>query len=281
MSCPRPSLIGFLAIGLSLAATPASAKDRALTRIPPNVQQCAVEGQRCAFSGRKKVYYGAESSWVVRLAADGIDCTNDEFGDPIVGTVKACYVAGGGDSDSSAGDVAQVKGPNVLRVTYGGIDTGSFVQTGSGLWAEYKRGQLDQHASFTELNRDEWSVYLRKSDGASVQLDLWKKEVIVNGGAMYTIEDSHGDTGAPVTGTTVELVGYTGSESGSFVQTSPGLWAEYKSGSPDPHAAFTLMGRDEASVLLKKTDGASVQLDLEAKVVRVNAIELYTVSGAL
>lgn len=51
-------------------------------------------------------------------------------------------------------------------------------------------GNPNPHASFTETGRDEWSVYLRKSDGLGVQLDLWRKEVIVNGGELYSIQQA-------------------------------------------------------------------------------------------
>lgn len=54
----------------------------------------------------------------------------------------------------------------------------------------YQAGNPNPHASFTETGRDEWSVYLRKSDGLGVQLDLWRKEVIVNGGKLYSIQQA-------------------------------------------------------------------------------------------
>jgi len=80
---------------------------------------------------------------------------------------------------------AQVKGPNVRAVYYPG---GVFEQTGRGQWRELKTGKQKPHATFTETGRDEWSVYLNKSDGARVQLDLWKKKVLVNGRELFTIE---------------------------------------------------------------------------------------------
>jgi len=43
------------------------------------------------------------------------------------------------------------------------------------------------HARFTETNRDEWSVYLRKSDGANIQLDLHTKKVNVNRSPAFSI----------------------------------------------------------------------------------------------
>ena len=85
----------------------------------------------------------------------------------------------------------QIKGHNVQAIFYsGGREIGSFRRTGRGRWAEYKANKPKPHATFTEQNRDEWSVYLRKSDGARVQLDLWKKQVLVNGRAVYNIKRS-------------------------------------------------------------------------------------------
>jgi hypothetical protein len=78
-----------------------------------------------------------------------------------------------------------VKGPNVRGVYYAG---GAFKSTGPGQWSELKTGKAQPHATFKETGRDEWSVYLKKHDGASVQLDLWKKKVIVNGNETYTID---------------------------------------------------------------------------------------------
>jgi type IV pilus assembly protein PilY1 len=53
---------------------------------------CAAENGQCAFTGVKRVFYGAGASWRSVAASGGIACTNDVFGDPIPGVVKACYV---------------------------------------------------------------------------------------------------------------------------------------------------------------------------------------------
>ena len=51
---------------------------------------CAPEGGVCAFTGPMEVRYGANGSFVYRTSTDGTPCSNAVFGDPIVGTVKAC-----------------------------------------------------------------------------------------------------------------------------------------------------------------------------------------------
>jgi len=59
---------------------------------PPGYAFCANEGQRCNFSGTKDVAYGANSQFFYKYGvANGIDCNNATFGDPISGVGKACY----------------------------------------------------------------------------------------------------------------------------------------------------------------------------------------------
>ena len=52
---------------------------------------CASEGGTCAISGTKQIAYGANSSWKFMVANANTSCSNGVFGDPISGTVKACY----------------------------------------------------------------------------------------------------------------------------------------------------------------------------------------------
>jgi len=93
-----------------------------------------------------------------------------------------------------------VKGTNVTRVVYTGSSSGWFRQTSRGRWTEFKRsGSTSRaHATFTETGRDEWSVYLKKSDGARIQLDLYKKEVKFNGRKIYTIRGAYAGRINPV-----------------------------------------------------------------------------------
>ena len=78
-----------------------------------------------------------------------------------------------------------INGRNVGIVNYSG---GTFTKSSTGKkWLEYKKGKRGVHAAFTETGRDEWSVYLRKSDGARIQLDLHTKLISINGRKLYTI----------------------------------------------------------------------------------------------
>ena len=51
---------------------------------------CAPEHGVCAFTGTAEVRYGAYGAYVYRTLTDGTACTNDVFGDPLYGVVKAC-----------------------------------------------------------------------------------------------------------------------------------------------------------------------------------------------
>ena len=60
---------------------------------PANAVTCAAEGGTCTLptGTTASVWYGANSSWVVRTGVAGsIACTNAVFTDPVVGTAKAC-----------------------------------------------------------------------------------------------------------------------------------------------------------------------------------------------
>lgn len=56
-----------------------------------NATACASENGNCAFSGVAEVWYGANQSWSIIPASNGIGCNNATFGDPLVGTAKRCY----------------------------------------------------------------------------------------------------------------------------------------------------------------------------------------------
>lgn len=55
--------------------------------------QCAVEDALCAFTGTRRVRYGADTRWVTRdivASAGGVQCSNAVFGDPAPYTIKRC-----------------------------------------------------------------------------------------------------------------------------------------------------------------------------------------------
>jgi hypothetical protein len=55
--------------------------------------KCADESQTCILGAGKYVAYGAGSQFFFKVASGAVACTNDTFGDPAPGMVKACYFA--------------------------------------------------------------------------------------------------------------------------------------------------------------------------------------------
>jgi hypothetical protein len=62
------------------------------TSLPSGYVKCADENGYCSFSGTQQVYYGADSCFRVRSFTDGVGCNNSNFGDPLPGVPKACYI---------------------------------------------------------------------------------------------------------------------------------------------------------------------------------------------
>jgi len=62
------------------------------TGLPSGYVKCADENGYCSFSGTQNVYYGADSCYKVKTLTNGVNCSNDVFGDPLPGVAKACYV---------------------------------------------------------------------------------------------------------------------------------------------------------------------------------------------
>jgi len=76
--------------GAAVAATP-DAGDSSSGSSQTGDTFCANEGGDCSFAGTKRVAYGAGQTFFYRTMAGGTPCTNAVFGDPIVGSAKACY----------------------------------------------------------------------------------------------------------------------------------------------------------------------------------------------
>jgi hypothetical protein len=51
---------------------------------------CASEGETCTVTGATQVRYGANNTFVTRTFDTSVPCSNDTFGDPIVGVPKKC-----------------------------------------------------------------------------------------------------------------------------------------------------------------------------------------------
>jgi hypothetical protein len=54
--------------------------------------QCAAENATCSFLGTMTVAFGANGSFNYATETNGTNCTTGVFGDPLYGTVKACYL---------------------------------------------------------------------------------------------------------------------------------------------------------------------------------------------
>ncbi|WNV88932.1 family 43 glycosylhydrolase [Umezawaea sp. Da 62-37] len=104
--------------------------------VPAGFAKCADESGRCAFTGTRTVAYGAGTSYRFRTAADGIDCGIVAFGgDPLVGTLKACYTApvGGPAGYALCADengTCKVDAPAV--VAYGAVGAFAYRMAGKG-----------------------------------------------------------------------------------------------------------------------------------------------------
>ncbi|MEJ7615469.1 MAG: hypothetical protein WKF30_00520 [Pyrinomonadaceae bacterium] len=59
--------------------------------MPGSWTKCADEGGTCSFDGRMRVRYGANNTYVYGTFTKSVVCSPAVFGDPLVGTVKACY----------------------------------------------------------------------------------------------------------------------------------------------------------------------------------------------
>ncbi|MCC7339390.1 MAG: hypothetical protein IT422_30225 [Pirellulaceae bacterium] len=129
---------------------------------------------------------------------------------------------------------------------------GSFIQIGPRLWKEILNGRVGH---FTEEARDEWSVYLKKTNGVRIQIDLWTKKISQlkegNKLELYTINQSKS-----VNGSNVAMVRHS---RGQFTMTGPGEWFENLD---DRTGIFREESRDEWSVYLIKENGVRIQLDL-------------------
>lgn len=55
--------------------------------------RCAVEWQRCEFTGTRVVRYGSGTTWVQQTLTGGTACTNEVFTDPAVGVTKECQLS--------------------------------------------------------------------------------------------------------------------------------------------------------------------------------------------
>merc|ERR1712139_297315 len=74
---------------------------------------CAREGGTCKCNGA--VTYGAKGKFRTKPAGGSIGCNNGVFGDPVPGTVKACYCKGGKKAKKKAKKATKAKGAHCAR----------------------------------------------------------------------------------------------------------------------------------------------------------------------
>lgn len=123
-----------------------------------------------------------------------------------------------------------VNGFNVRSVAYSGTESGFFEQTGPTTWVEYKGNSRRVHDTFTENNRDEWSVYLTKSNGAAIQIDLHTKKMYYNRNFLFNVSGSSTSLRYPQPAgagwSTYKAIGTNGKQTITLTQTSPTQWVE-------------------------------------------------------
>jgi hypothetical protein len=159
-------------------------------------------------------------------------------------------------------------GRNVNLVIFGtgGVESGSFrLSAPGGEWLETAADHREIRFRFREVERDEWSVYLRDAArGVDIQLDLYTKKVMYSDAAHPTRRElaSILEANAKMNGWLVSRVMFAGNPGGSFSQTG-GQWIERANGSPKPRFRFRETGRDDWSVYLRDDSrGVDIQIDL-------------------
>ena len=167
-------------------------------------------------------------------------------------------------------------GRNVNHLDFGrgGKKLGVYRQVGVKSWKEIGSAKGAGTFEFKEMNRDEWSVYLRdEGRNVSVQLDLHTKKVMYSDARnpqprhLYDISNPS----AKINGWLVQQVTFadnSGNVRGQFYREANKGWVETAFGNPKPKFSFTEVNRDDWSVyLFDKSRDAHIQLDLHTKTV--------------
>src|ERR1051325_1313524 len=99
---------------------------------------CATENQYCSFTGQKTVAYGASGQFAYLTLTGGTACTNAVFGDPLVGSGKACYTQNVGSSGfdfslANQGDLVVNAGSAITTTITAALASGSSQTVGFSL----------------------------------------------------------------------------------------------------------------------------------------------------
>jgi len=193
---------------------------------------------------------------------------------------------------SAFAGTAPVNGRNANTVEFasGGKTIGAFIQVSTKQWKEDKFSGND--FNFTEVMRDDWSVYLRDaSRGVNIQLDLHTKKVMYsddNGNAfpLYDVTRALNKVNGYLTcNVTFSALG-GGKKLGTFAQTGAKQWKEISADPKGNDFNFTEVARDQWSVYLRDASrGVNIQLDLHTRKVMYNVdgssrVPLYKVMNA-
>ncbi len=145
-----------------------------------------------------------------------------------------------------------VNGYNATTVLY---SRGAYVQLSTTEWVE---NNPDGNFYFTEIGRDEWSVYLRdKSRNVDIQLDLHRMEVVYSDPTQsFVLKKITEFNPSKPNGYSAVLARYS---QGGFVQLNRSQWAE---NNKDGSFSFNEIRRDDWTVFLQDPSrGVSIRLD--------------------
>ncbi|MFK7934291.1 MAG: hypothetical protein AB8G22_12335 [Saprospiraceae bacterium] len=187
---------------------------------------------------------------------------------------------------------APVNGRNANTVEFAsnGQTIGAFIQTAAKEWKEDKFSGND--FNFTEVMRDEWSVYLRDaSRGVNIQLDLHTKKVMYsddqgNAFPLYTVTRALNKVNGYLTCNVTFSAMAGGKKLGTFAQVGAKQWKEIAADPKGNDFNFTEVARDQWSVYLRDASrGVNIQLDLHTRKVMYNVdggsrVPLYKVMNA-
>ncbi|MEZ4885124.1 MAG: hypothetical protein R3E32_10395 [Chitinophagales bacterium] len=172
-------------------------------------------------------------------------------------------------------NIELVNGKNVNYVEFGrnGAQLGVYRQVAAKSWKEIGSAKGAGTFEFREMNRDEWSVYLKdEGRNVAIQLDLHTKKVMYSDARnqqkqpLYEIMN----VSAKVNGWLVQEVTFenNGGAKGKFIQKDGKGWIEVDLLDGQTKFNFVEEQRDDWSVyLFDKSRNAHVQLDLHTRIV--------------
>ena len=183
-----------------------------------------------------------------------------------------------------------VTGINMAEVGQNNVTTGTFRQMNATDWKEF--GVDGAEFDFVEMNRDEWSVYLRdESRGVTIQLDVNRAKVVYSDdeGNNFDLYDIY-TSSDKMNGRLTKIVTFQNADGivGHYTNYDAAnlAWIETSENPEGNNFEFTEINRDDWSVYLRDAGrGVTIKLDLHrAKVVysedNGNSFDLYDIINA-